>query len=251
MSPSVAVKADGTPTASTFREVWGILHALQSFATTLNGRALIVYCDNLSARSILERGSSLRYINELVIATHELLASHGITADFRWQPRTEMQAADAISKWEGEWRLTEDAFESLGGLRRFDIDIFASETANHGLEFYGPAFSPSCDADHVDAFTRPWPADRMCLIFPPPRLINRAITHLRASKGRGVLITPAPRNEDWSRRTHRGAPGVLKTGPLPPKAASWHGPHDATRRITQWQWIYYDFPKSEQRAARS
>ena len=47
----------------------------------------------------------------------------GITAEFRWQPREEMEAADRISKWEGEWRLSEAAMTRLRRSYAIEFDV--------------------------------------------------------------------------------------------------------------------------------
>ena len=233
MLPHVALKPDGTPTASTYREVWGVLHALRSLAERAQDRALIVFCDNQAAETILTKGSSLLYINELVVEVHELLARRGITAEFRWQPREDMEAADRISKWDGEWRLSAAAMTRLRGFYDIEFDVFASETAHHGLPYFGPAASPSCDLEHVDAFARAWPR-KGCLVFPPPRLIDRAITHMRASKAKGVLIVPEMINQSWSQRV-QGMYSTFDTRLTTGRSVTWHGAHDPTQQIRSWR----------------
>lgn len=241
MAPHVAFNPDGTPTASTFREVWGILHSLMSTATYARGRALIVYCDNQAACSILTKGSKKRYINDLVTKAHVLLASLGIAAEFRWLRRNKMEGADMISKWSGEYRLNTSLFEKLQRNHGtpFTTDLFASETAHQGsMPFFGPATSPSCPIARVNAFDQEWPNEAFA--FPPPHLVGKTLAQLRARCVRAAIVVPDDASYAWSPLLRHGAPGIKSSMPIKSRAISWHG---VNRRHygRRWRCVTVDF----------
>ena len=241
MAPHVAFNPDGSPTASTFREVWGILHSLMSTAKYARGRALIVYCDNQAACSILTKGSKKRYINDLVTKAHVLLASLGIAAEFRWLRRNKMEGSDMISKWSGEYRLSTPSFEELQ--RRygtpFTADLFASETAHQSsIPFFGPATSPSCPITMVNAFDQEWPIDAFA--FPPPHLVSRTIAHLRARAASAAVIVPDDASYAWTPLLQPDAPGVKWSSKLRTHEISWHGVNRRHHGRT-WRCVAVDY----------
>jgi hypothetical protein len=195
-----------------------------STAKYARGRALIVYCDNQAACSILTKGSKKRYINDLVTKAHVLLASLGIAAEFRWLRRNKMEGADMISKWSGEYRLNTSLFEKLQRNHGtpFTTDLFASETAHQGsMPFFGPATSPSCPIARVNAFDQEWPNEAFA--FPPPHLVGKTLAQLRARCVRAAIVVPDDASYAWSPLLRHGAPGIKSSMPIKSRAISWHG----------------------------
>jgi hypothetical protein len=214
---------------------------LMSTAKYARGRALIVYCDNQAACSILTKGSKKRYINDLVTKAHVLLASLGIAAEFRWLRRNKMEGADMISKWSGEYRLSTPSFEELQ--RRygtpFTADLFASETAHQSsIPFFGPATSPSCPITMVNAFDQEWPIDAFA--FPPPHLVSRTIAHLRARAASAAVIVPDDASYAWTPLLQPDAPGVKWSSKLRTHDISWHGVNRRHHGRT-WRCVAVDY----------
>ena len=119
--------------------------------------------------------------------------------------------ADEISKEIdfGEYRLTDDCFESLrfqfGG---FDCDYFTSEWTYRCPVFFSRYWSPSTVG--VDAFAQYWGAG-FGFFHPPAVLIPKVIAKMIEDRARGVLIVPKWECAYWWPTLERAArAGFLK-----------------------------------------
>ena len=71
---------------------------------------------------------------------------------------------------------------------RCNFDRFANNLNSKCVYFNSPYVCIGTNG--VDSFNYNWGPDSINWLFPPPRLVIRAVQHLKACKGEGILVTP-------------------------------------------------------------
>ena len=86
--------------SSTFRELRGILESLRSFNVQgrLQGKRVLVICDNQAVHFVMESGSRHDELQELALELYEFCRAHGVVSSSLWMPRSFEARADALSK---------------------------------------------------------------------------------------------------------------------------------------------------------
>ena len=191
-----ARQTNGRPTASTFRELLGARTALYRSRERLRNRCVVLYMDNLAATFILRKGSRKPYLNALATQVLDLCVEYNITLTVVWNPRTQQQLSDAISKLAGEYVLERPLFEELHSRYTFTIDLFASESAAQLPRYYGRVIDGGCEAAGVDAFAHSWTGE-CCWAFPPVGLVAHTLEYMRCQESRGVIVAPHAQHAPW------------------------------------------------------
>ena len=188
-----------------FKELEAIRLVLEAFGPRVDGKRVVLYCDNHAVVRIANSGCSR---SKLLAASVRKLWLHciqrKITLEVEWVP-TDLNISDAASRMKvaHDWLLDRGVFQDLQ--RRwgsFDIDLFASERCHQIRRFV--TRHQQKGAYSVDAFTLDWAEFRLCWINPPWSLIPRVLAHLaECADSRSVdavVVTPMWPSQWWYQR---------------------------------------------------
>ena len=164
------------------RELLTIQLGLLRFQSSLRGRTVAVYCDNVTAVAYLrkEGGTRSPLLNAIAQEILRWLESLSIRLAPQFIPGSNNVLADALSRLHqlphSEWSLNMTVFLSLCRLWPVQIDLFAT-SANHRCSIY---FSPYRDLQSagMDAFLQSWDG-LQAYAFPPFSIIPRVLAKLR------------------------------------------------------------------------
>ena len=84
--------------SSTWRELYAIEFALESFCTVLKNSHVKWFTDSQAAAKIVEVGSMRTDLHTLALRIFEICIKHKILLDIQWVPRSEVERADFISR---------------------------------------------------------------------------------------------------------------------------------------------------------
>ena len=108
----------------------------------------------------------------------------------KWIPRDSNHQADSLSRLIDfdDYSIDDDVFHTLDcKWGPHTVDRFAcsynAELSRFNSRFYQPG------AEAVDAFAQNWEGENNS-VYPPVSQISRVITHMRACKAVGTLVTP-------------------------------------------------------------
>jgi len=161
-----------------FLELLAAFLALKTFATGLQGKAILIRIDNVTALAHLNKmgGSHSSLLSNLAIEIWKWCVQRSIVIHAEHLPGRENVRADWESrhlKDSSDWRLHRGTFQLLEErLGPFSIDLFASRT-NTQLPVYC-SWKPDPMALTVDALSILWNSHHPYL-FPPFTLINRCL----------------------------------------------------------------------------
>jgi hypothetical protein len=217
--------------SSTFRELWGLREALQTFASDLAGQEVLLRTDSQAAVRIWARGGSQReddaralYLHVLILEIDRILREHGILAHWQWIPRDANELADFWSKFRdpGDWRLSESAFARLEELwGPHSVNRMASAENTRLPTFYSRYYCKG--AAGIDCFAvRDWSGHNN-YVHPDFNMIGRVLDHLRACRATATLIVPEWPSQPWWPILHPAA----NEGIPSPVLGSWVLPQGA------------------------
>ena len=115
--------------SSTWRELFAIRFALESFTELLHRSHVKWYTDNQAVAKIIEVGSMKLDLHLIAIKVFQFCLDHNIAIDIQWIPRAENERADFISHLidPDDWEISAEFFqylEVLWGLHT--VDCFAN-----------------------------------------------------------------------------------------------------------------------------
>ena len=176
--------------SSTHREVFAVLHVLESLKKKLQGETILWHSDNINVAKIITKGSKKPDMQDIAMAIFSLCIKYNITIIPRWIPREENMEADAISKlhdtdnWGIDWESFNYIQECFG---TFTIDRFADERNKKTGRFNSRFHTPGAEA--ANAFSVSWQGD-FNWWSPPISLVGDTLEHARICKAKGVLLVP-------------------------------------------------------------
>ena len=180
-------------THSTWRELLAVDHALKSFLSEIQYSKVKFFVDNKSAARILDVGSMKYELHRIAMDVFFLCITNGISLEIEWIPRTENEAADAVSREAAvvdtdDWSITKNFFNILNNRwGPLTIDCFANDYNAKMNRYYSLFHAPGCAG--IDAFSYNW-ASENCLLVPPVCVVGNVLRHLKLCKSKGVLVVP-------------------------------------------------------------
>ena len=184
--------------SSTWRELYAIEFALESFCTVLKNSHVKWFTDSQAAAKIVEVGSMRTDLHTLALRIFEICIKHKILLDIQWVPRSEVERADFISRIidTDDWQISNSCFallENLWGPHK--IDCFANHY-NHKIDrFFSRFWTPGCAG--IDFFVQPLQQEN-CLVVPPVCIVSRTLHYLSQQKATGTLVVPFwPSSSFW------------------------------------------------------
>ena len=182
--------AEEASKSSTYRELKAVSITLHSLLHMLHHRLVKLYTDNQNVVRIISAGSMKSELHDLAIDIFNLCLRNSISLEADWVPREENLLADAYSKVFDfdDWAVSDLYFDFINKKwGPFTCDVFA-DANNHKLPiFFSPYWCPGTAG--VDAFAFNWSVYN-CWLVPPVKLVAKAIMHLSACHGHGVLVVP-------------------------------------------------------------
>ena len=183
------------------RELLAIQLGLLRFQSSLRGRTVAVYCDNVTAVAYLRKEGGTR--SPLLNAIAQEILRWPESLSIRLAPQFILVSnnvlADALSRPHqlphSEWSLNMTVFLSLCRLWPVQIDLFAT-SANHRCSIY---FSPYRDPQSAgtDAFLQSWDG-LQAYAFPLFSIIPSVLAKLRESRGTELtLVAPHWAQRPW------------------------------------------------------
>ena len=158
----------------------------------VKGSNIVLHFDNMNAATIFSKGSPKHRLHKYALEMDELALKWDFRLNPVWIPRDLNKFSDVMSKCldYDDYSVKSDFFEVVCNLFnvKCNYDRFANNTNTKTLLFNSSSFCLGTAG--VDSFNYSWGNDSINWIFSPPRLIIRAINHLRDSKGVGLVLTP-------------------------------------------------------------
>ena len=176
------------------RELLAVRRGLLHFQSSLLGKTVAVFCDNITAVAYLrkEGGTRSPFLNSLAQGILRWSESLHIRLAPQFIPGSRNVLADALSRPHqlpsSEWSLNLEVFLSLRRRWPVQIDLFAT-SENHRCSIY---FSPIRDPQSAgtDAFLQSWDG-LQAYAFPPWSIIPRVLAKLQMSRGTELtLVAP-------------------------------------------------------------
>ena len=158
----------------------GSLHLLKNSVLTL-------HTDNINSSIILAKGSPKYRLHKYAAEIDSLCIKFNIKLQPIAIPRTLNNFSDAMSKCLDleDYSVTDQFYQSISV--EFDVccnfDRFANNM-NTKTEMFNSA-SFCLGTSGVDSFCYDWGLGSINRLFPPPRLLIKAINHLKLSRGQG------------------------------------------------------------------
>ena len=174
----------------TFREFRAVYLALRAYGCKFQNRSIKWFSDSQNCVRIVSAGSTKSDLQEQALNIFQLCLKWNLDLDIHWVPRDHNSVADSISKMScsDNWGVSDDFFQFMNSLwGPFDIDRFATSDNRKLFRYNSRFLDYQCKA--VDAFSQNW-HDTNNWLVPPIHLVSKAVFHLLACGGRGVLIVP-------------------------------------------------------------
>lgn len=180
-------------------ELLAALHSLRSFIPHGSGLSVLLYMDNATAVSYVNKkgGSRSRSLNEVALAIINWCELRSISLRAVYLPGSLNFIADQESRMSpdsSDWRLSPVLFSKLASRWEMRVDLFASSWNNQVDKFV--SWRPQPGAWRVNAFTFPW-RDLQGYVFPPFSLIKDCLFEIRQEEAEVVLIAPPWTGQPW------------------------------------------------------
>lgn len=177
--------------SSTYREMYGVLFMVKTFANRAANSSLLIQCDNQSVYWIIKKGSSnVLSIHALLVELFWLCHAYSIELDLAWIPRELNQWSDDLSKQtdSSDWTVSDwfwnDIQHSFGP---FFCDRFASAENTLLPVFCSLVHCP--EVYYVNAFARDW-SDGKSWCHPPVDLIGEVIDKVKKDRAQATILVP-------------------------------------------------------------
>ena len=183
------------------RELLAILRVLLHFQSSLLGKTVAVFCDNVTAVAYLrkEGGTRSPFLNSLAQGILRWSESLHIRLAPQFIPGSRNVLADALSRPHqlpsSEWSLNLEVFLSLRHRWPVQIDLFATSENRRCSIYFSPIRDPQSAG--TDAFLQSWDG-LQAYAFPPWSIIPRVLAKLRMSRGTELtLVSPYWPQRPW------------------------------------------------------
>ena len=178
------------------RELIAAHHLLLSGVRQFRGSTVTLYSDNSNAALILEKGSPKPRLQFYASAISDICVENNIKLRPVWIPRDLNNVADLLSKtlqWD-DYQVTVEFFQLICDTvgEKPQVDCFADTRNAKASVFYSLTYCPNTSA--VDAFSLRWDPKVLHWIFVKPSLVLKAVSHLRISCARALLLVPQWKN---------------------------------------------------------
>jgi hypothetical protein len=178
------------------RELLAASQLLRSCAVYWENSRVTIYFDNMNAAGVCEKGSSKPRLQKYAKLFSDIALAHNLVLKPIWIPRDLNNMADYLSKSVDydDHAVNPEFFNQVCeviGIRPA-VDRFADDRNCKTAKFFSAVFCPGTAG--VDAFNYPWELDGVNWIFPPLRLLGRALYHLKRCSAAGVFLFPQWRN---------------------------------------------------------
>jgi len=187
-------------TSSTYRELLGLLYAIQSpnIAYNISGQKVMFTLDSSAAvHNLLKGGGPKPDLSRLVKAVWKECVSLNSDAGAEWISRNKNEYADFLSKYRdrADWRLHRSVFEYLDTLwGPHTIDRFAASHNTHCDRFNSRYTDPGAEA--IDAFRQNWSGENN-YCNPDFNDIARVVEHARRHRADITLVFPGWKAQSW------------------------------------------------------
>jgi hypothetical protein len=224
---------------------------------------LHIYIDNTVALSYLSRPTGrVPRLEDLVLPLAQLLAERNLAISVEYVRSADNVTADALSRVPtalAAARLLSWALRKLLvalALPPLALDLFATPWDTHGRHYASPVLGPGAVAlDGLQVELSTWSGQGSILVFPPPRILARVVTHLLHARASAVLvIVPFWPRREWALPLLRAASHVVL---LPRDAVLLPDPHQGraasgrARREVRWLAVKLWSPSSGGRESTS
>jgi RNase H-like domain found in reverse transcriptase len=174
------------------RELLAAVELISACAELLQNSSFTLHFDNMNAAIICAKESSKFRLQGYATRIADLCEKYSIKLAPVWIPRCLNNFADKYSKMLDyeDYAITDQFFHFMQQTTGFvpNIDRFANNW-NAKCELFNSA-SFCIGTSGVDAFQYSWGPPTKNWIFPPPRLLARALLYLEQCKGEGVFLVP-------------------------------------------------------------
>jgi ribonuclease HI len=181
-----------TGKSSTWRELKGVLLALQAFRPAIREKVVKLFTDNKGVVAIISKGSMNSELQNISLEINKLCTDNHIQIDVQWIPREDNAQADLLSREIDfdDWGVSVEFFKFMDSLwGPHTIDRFA-DNFNAKLRRFNSKFWCS-GSEHVDGFSISWAGENNWIV-PPIASVPKVIKHLKVCNAKGTLVVP-----DW------------------------------------------------------
>ena len=158
----------------------------------IKNKNMTLHFDNLNASIICEKGSSKIRLHLHALQIDKFCLRNNIKINFVHIPRDLNKFADMMSKIVDfeDYSVTDLFFNTVCSSLRITptIDRFADNRNAKILSFNSKSYC--IGSMGVDAFNYNWAPPHINWLFPPPRLLEKTLNHLKDCKGIGLIVTP-------------------------------------------------------------
>lgn len=174
------------------REMIGGLNLVFGSKLFLENQCLTLHFDNENAVKIFKKGSSKFRLHNYALRMAKFCMVNNIELNPVAIPRDLNKFADSLSKMVDfeDYTVNQIFFDLVCKESGFNcnIDRFA-DNLNTKLPLFN-SNSYCLGTSGVDCFSYCWGPPYINWLFPPPRLIMKAVNYLKLCKGKGLLLTP-------------------------------------------------------------
>ena len=174
-------------------ELLSVKYGLQSFASIIKNKHILVRCDNSTAVSYISNmgGTHSRLCNAIAKEIWLWTMTQGVWITITHIPGKLNKEADFGSRHfndRTEWSLDPSTFELITKkLGQPEIDLFASYSNAKVACYY--SWKPDPGAAHVDAFTVSW-SGPLTYCFPPFSLLGRCLQKIAMDQAECIVLIP-------------------------------------------------------------
>lgn len=174
-------------------ELLAVKYGLQSFASIIKNRHILVRCDNSTAVSYISNmgGTHSGLCNAVAKEIWLWTMTQGVWLTITHIPGKLNKEADFGSRNfndRTEWSLDPSTFELITKkLGQPEIDLFASYSNAKVACYY--SWKPDPGAAHVDAFTVSW-SGPLTYCFPPFSLLGRCLQKIAMDQAECIVLIP-------------------------------------------------------------
>ena len=182
---------------STWRELKGTFNVLCSFVKIIKGRKVRHRTDNQNVVRALTNGSKKQHLQAITMDIFKLCIENNIDLFPKWEPRSENESADWISKDldKDDYMLNHNIFAAADILwGAHTVDRVSSFKTRHVPRFCSRWLNPCMEV--LDALSVRWSGENNWL-FPPPYLIPKVLRHSQWSSADGTLVVPLWKTTPW------------------------------------------------------
>ena len=158
----------------------------------LENSVFTIHTDNLNSAIILSKGSPKPRLQKYALEIDNICMQYNFTIQPVGIPRSLNNFSDKISKCLDieDYGVTDKFYGEVSTIFKVNcnFDRFANNTNTKTVLFNSASFCVGTSG--VDSFCYDWGLDSINWLFPPPRLVVKAINHLKLCNAMGLLVAP-------------------------------------------------------------